>query len=172
MTTIHRPFTQEAMARTTSSFVQARKKVLASVLTVLSGLTFCGGVAAQSQPLVQFLNPASSSTPFSEAVKVGNLLYVSGQMGLQPNSPTLAPGGIEPETKQAMENLKATLERYGYSLKDVVKCTGMLADMKEFGSFNTVYLSYFSKPYPARSVIGVNGLAFGGRVEIECIAAK
>lgn len=148
------------------------RKASASVLILMASLTLCAGATAQQQSQIQFLNQASSSSPFSEAVRVGNVLYISGQMGLQPGTTTLTPGGIEPETKQAMENLKATLLRYGYSMKDVVKCTGMLADMKEFGSFNAAYLSFFSKPYPARSVIGVAGLAFGGRVEVECIAAK
>jgi len=156
----------------TSHFFDITRNVRSTILLVLANWILCAGATAQQQNSIQFLNQAFSTSPFSEAVLVGNLFYVSGQMGLQPGTTTLIPGGIEAESKQAMENLKATLERYDYSMKDVIKCTGMLADMKEFGSFNTAYLSFFSKPYPVRSVIGVNGLAFGGRVEVECIASK
>jgi enamine deaminase RidA (YjgF/YER057c/UK114 family) len=70
-----------------------------------------------------------------------------------------------------MENIKASLKAHGYSMSDVVKCTVMLAEMSEFGTFNEVYKSFFTKPYPAGSALGANGLAFGARVEVECIAA-
>jgi enamine deaminase RidA (YjgF/YER057c/UK114 family) len=71
-----------------------------------------------------------------------------------------------------MKNIASLLESSGYSMQNVIKCTVFLADMNEFASFNKEYLSFFSKPYPARSAIGINSLAFGGRVEIECVAAK
>ena len=107
--------------------------------------------------------------PFSEAVRVGNMLYLSGQIGLD-GSMNLAPGGIIPETRQVMENIKDSLERYGSSLEHVVKATVMMADMSEWGEMNKVYMTYFSKHLPARSALGANGLAMGARVEIECIA--
>jgi reactive intermediate/imine deaminase len=108
--------------------------------------------------------------PFSEAVQVGSLLFVSGQVGALPGTLTLAPGGVGPESKQAIENIRAILARHGATLKDVVKCTIFLADIKEWAAFNEVYRQYFSAPYPARSALGANGLAIGARVEVECVA--
>jgi 2-iminobutanoate/2-iminopropanoate deaminase len=107
--------------------------------------------------------------PFSEAVRMGSVLYLSGQMGID-QSVHLVPGGIAAETRQALENIKTTLEKYGSSLERVIKVTVMLADMNEWAEMNKVYLEYFSKNLPARSAFGTSGLALGGRVEIECIA--
>ena len=122
---------------------------------------------------VEYLNsPANKSLglPFSEAVRVGNMLYLAGQVGNTPGKLELVPGGIRAEAKQAMENMKAILERNGSSLDHVVKCTVFLADMKEWPVFNEVYRSFFSSHFPARSSLGTTGLAIGARVEIECIA--
>ena len=83
---------------------------------------------------------------------------------------SVVPGGIAAETRQAMENIRATLERYGSSLDRVVKATVMLADMAEWGEMNQVYVTYFDEHLPARSAFGAAGLALGARVEIECIA--
>ena len=107
--------------------------------------------------------------PFSEAVRVGNMLYLSGQIGVD-SSMKLVPGGIAAETRQVMENIKTTLERYGSSLDHVIKVTVMLADISEWGEMNTVYVQFFSKHLPARSALGANGLALEARVEIECTA--
>jgi 2-iminobutanoate/2-iminopropanoate deaminase len=107
--------------------------------------------------------------PFSAAVRVGKMLYLSGQIGLDATG-NLAPGGIVGETRQTMENIKATLEHYGSSLDHVVKATVMLADMSEWAEMNRVYVTYFARHLPARSALGVNGLALGARVEIECLA--
>ena len=119
-----------------------------------------------SNPITDKLN-----LPFSEAVRVGDLLYLSGQLGNTPGTLTLMPGGIGPETRQTMENIKAALERHGSSMDRVVKCTVFLADMKDWPAMNEAYRSYFGKMPPARSTIGTSGLALGARVEIECIAA-
>ena len=111
-----------------------------------------------------------ANLPFSEAVRVGNTLYLSGVIGFTPGTRTLVPGGIDGQTKQVMETIRAVLERNGSSLDDVVKCTVMLADMSEWAKMNAVYVTYFTKHFPARSAMGVNGLALGAQVEIECIA--
>ena len=140
-------------------------------LVVSMGLS-ASNVQAQDNAGVQFLNQPTSATPFSEAVRVGKTLYMSGQLGMVPGTPKLIAGGVAAETRQALENTKATLERYSYSLKDVVKCTVLLADIADFTAFNDVYLSFFARPYPARTLMAVKDLAFGARVEIECIAAK
>ena len=124
----------------------------------------------QKNPDVEYLTSEHmEGLPFSEAVRVGSMLYLSGMIGME-GSMQLAPGGIIAETRQAMENIKATLERYGSSLEHVIKVTVMMADMSEWSEMNKVYVTYFTKNLPARSALGVNGLAFGARVEIECIA--
>ena len=114
-----------------------------------------------------------TTLPFSEAVKVGNTLYLSGQIGNVPGSLALAEGGIEGEAKQVMENIKTSLTAHDHDMSDLVKCSVFLADMSEWGAFNTVYATFFeANRFPARSAFGVNGLALGARVEVECIAAK
>jgi reactive intermediate/imine deaminase len=98
------------------------------------------------------------------------MLYLSGQLGTD-GAFGLVPGGIKAETKQTMDNIRRVLERHGSSFDHVVKCTVMLADMSEWGAMNEVYVTYFAKDrLPARSALGVNGLALGARVEIECLA--
>ncbi|HZS48853.1 MAG TPA: RidA family protein [Blastocatellia bacterium] len=113
----------------------------------------------------------SQNLPFSEAVRVGKMLYISGNIGTVPGTLDLAPGGIEPETKQALENIGQILKANGSSFSRVVKCTVMMADMKEWPDMNKVYVTYFPKGHlPARSAFGTSGLARGARVEIECTA--
>ena len=107
--------------------------------------------------------------PFSSAVRVDNTLYLSGNIGNLPGTIELAEGGIEGETRQTMENMKAVLEQFGSSMDEVVKCTVFLADMAEWGAMNEVYKTYFTRK-PARSALGASGLALDARVEIECIA--
>jgi reactive intermediate/imine deaminase len=115
--------------------------------------------------------PAPSSTaPYSDAVRVGNLLFLSGKLGTLPGQTEVVPGGIIAETRQTLENIKTTLEANGSSMDNVVKCTVMLADVDEWADMNSVYRTYFPTSKPARSSFGVNGLVRGARVEIECIA--
>ena len=108
--------------------------------------------------------------PFSEAVRVGHMLYLSGMLGNLPGTTQLAEGGIGPETRQTMENIKAALEKHGSSMSEVVKCTVFIADIAEWPAMNEVYVTYFDGHLPARSALGANGLALGARVEIECLA--
>jgi 2-iminobutanoate/2-iminopropanoate deaminase len=123
-----------------------------------------------NSPRVEYLTSGSTRTlPFSEAVRVGDMLYLSGKLGTGASG--LVPGGIKAETKQTMENIRSVLERNGSSLNEVVKCTVMLADMSEWGAMNEVYVTFFAKDrMPARSAFGVSGLALNARVEIECLA--
>ena len=137
-----------------------------------AGLAIGPVFAGETAP-VEFLNSGKvlpTNLPFSEAVRVGNMIYLSGQIGIVPGTMKLAPGGIKEEARQTMENIKTSLEANGYALSSVVKCTVMLADISEWGMFNEVYRSFFSPPFPARSALGANGLALGARVEVECIA--
>ncbi len=107
--------------------------------------------------------------PFSSAVRVDDMLYLSGSIGLVPGTRNLAEGGIQGETRQTLENISRTLENFGSSIDKVIKCTVFLADMSEWGAMNEVYTTYFVNK-PARSALGTSGLALGARVEIECIA--
>jgi 2-iminobutanoate/2-iminopropanoate deaminase len=112
-----------------------------------------------------------AALPFSQAVRVGDVVYLSGQIGTRPGDfSAVVPGGIEEETRQTMENIRAALEKSGSSMDRVVKCTVMLADMKDWPAMNAVYARYFSNAKPARSSFGATGLALGAKVEIECLA--
>lgn len=108
--------------------------------------------------------------PFSEAVRVGHMLYLSGQLGYDRETAKLVEGGIAAETKKTLDNIKATLEKYGSSMSEVVKCTVFLADISEWAAMNEVYVTYFPSNPPARSALGSSGLALGARTEIECMA--
>jgi reactive intermediate/imine deaminase len=133
--------------------------------------TLVPGVIAAQQP--EFLHPYGPPTrPFSPAVRVGNVLYLAGQVGTPPDaSGGVVPGGIAAETKQTMNNIKDVLEKTGSDMEHVVKCTVFMADMKEWDAMNAVYRTFFKEPrFPARSAFGTTGLALNARVEIECIA--
>jgi reactive intermediate/imine deaminase len=109
--------------------------------------------------------------PFSDAVQVGDVLYLSGALGNVPGKMELVAGGIEGETRQMFGNIARTLEQNGLSFDDVFKCQVFLADMKEWPAFNKIYVEYFKADrLPARSALGVNGLAMGARVEMEVTA--
>ncbi|MEO5577577.1 MAG: RidA family protein [Sphingomicrobium sp.] len=127
------------------------------------------GAPASAAPPVYY--PSDFPFPFSDAVQVGDLLILSGQIGAKPGTTAVVPGGIEPETRQVMANIDASLKRRGLGMDAVVKCTVMLADMKDWPAFNKIYATYFQKGrYPARSALGVNGLALGAKIELECWA--
>jgi reactive intermediate/imine deaminase len=143
--------------------------LLAAAVTISIPLS-----ASAAQGGIEYLNSGKvlpATLPFSEGVRVGNTLYLSGQLGIVPGSMKLAAGGIAEETRQAMQNIKTSLEANGFALTNLVKCTAMLADMSEWGAFNDVYKTFFPVHFPARSAFGTSGLALGARVEIECVAA-
>ncbi len=110
--------------------------------------------------------------PFSEAVAIGDLLFLSGQIGSKPGELKLVKGGVQAETRQAMANIIAILEKYGSSVDKIAKCTIFLGNMDEWAEMNIAYLEALGDHRPARSALGANGLALGGSVEIECIAAR
>jgi 2-iminobutanoate/2-iminopropanoate deaminase len=146
-------------------------RLTCTLATALLGVV--GAATSAQEPAVEFLNSGKvvpATLPFSEAVRVGDTLYLSGQVGIKPGTLELVPGGIQAEARQTLENIRTTLEAHGYSMRDVVKCTVMLADIAEWATFNEVYKTYFTPPYPARSALGANGLAIGARVEVECLA--
>ena len=129
--------------------------------------------AGRSAARVEYLKNTGGtrSLPFSEAVRVGDMLYLSGQVGVDAAG-AVVPGGIEAETRQTLENIRAVLERHGSSLDGVVKCTVMLADIRnDYAPMNAVYRTFFApERLPSRSTFGTSGLALGARVEIECWA--
>ncbi len=108
--------------------------------------------------------------PYSQAIKVGNLLFTSGQIPINPATGTIVEGGIKEQTRQSLTNIKAILEEAGLTLSDVVKTTVFLADMNDFADMNGVYAEFFSEPYPARSAVAVKTLPKGASVEIEVVA--
>ena len=149
---------------------------LALALTGSFGCEDPDDVGVDSAPEVTYLTTPESEAlgfPFSEAVRVGHMLYLSGQVGevqVAPGEARLVDGGIQAETRQTLENIKAVLERYGSSMDRVVKCTVMIEEMSEWPAMNEVYATYFPGPKPARSALGADGLALDARVEIECWA--
>jgi 2-iminobutanoate/2-iminopropanoate deaminase len=113
--------------------------------------------------------PGNRQLPFSAAVRVGPMLYLSGQLGTD-STGRLVAGGIGPETAQALANVSGLLAAQGSGMDRVVKCTAMLADMAEWPAMNVEYARQFPAGFPARSAFGTSGLALGARVELECMA--
>ena len=121
----------------------------------------------------EFINAEGLSLqnlPFSLAVKYDNIIYVSGQIGFAVETGKLVEGGIIPETKQTMENIKMILEQNGSSMEKVIKCTCVLVDYSELGQMNSEYIKFFPNHKPARIAFAANEIAAGARIEIECIA--
>ncbi len=129
--------------------------------------------AALAETIERYTDPtmADANLPFSQAVRVGDMLYLSGQIGNVPGTLELAPGGMEGQARQTMDNIEAVLKANGASFANVTKCLVMLADMSQWADFNKVYVTYFEPgEFPARSAFGANGLALGGALEVECEA--
>ena len=110
--------------------------------------------------------------PYSQAVQEGNTIYVSGQIPIVPEKGELIEGGIQEQTRQSLTNISNILAAAGYSMKDVVKTTVLLADIADFGAMNAVYAEFFTEPYPARAAFQAAAIPKGAKVEIECIAVK
>jgi len=108
--------------------------------------------------------------PYSAGIKIGNFVYTAGQLGLDPNSGELTPGGVEAQTRRALENISNILHAAGGTMENIVKTTVFLQDMNDFARMNSVYASFFDSTPPARSTVQVAGLPKGGLVEIEAIA--
>jgi reactive intermediate/imine deaminase len=144
--------------------------LLAMVMSCMAGAAF-----ATDKADISYLNSGKvfpATLPLAEAVRVGNTLYLSGQIGIEPGTLKLVPGGMKEEARQTMINIKTSLEANGYSLRDLVKCTVMLADMTKWAEFNEVYRTFFTDHFPARSAFGAHGLALGAQVEVDCTAAR
>ena len=110
--------------------------------------------------------------PYSQAIQVGNLVYTSGQIPIDPSTGAFVEGGIKEQTSQSLTNVKAILEEVGLSMSNVVKTTVFMADMNDFAEMNAVYAVFFTEPYPARSAVAVKTLPKGALIEIEVVAEK
>ena len=108
--------------------------------------------------------------PYSQAIRVGNLVYTSGQIPIDPATGAFVEGGIKEQTRQSLTNVRAILAEAGLAMSDVVKTTVFMADMNDFAEMNAVYAEFFSEPYPARSAVAVKTLPKGALVEIEVVA--
>ena len=110
--------------------------------------------------------------PYSQAVKVGNMVFTSGQIPIDPATGVFVEGGIKEQTRQSLTNVKAILTAAGLDMSHVVKTTVFMADMADFADMNSVYAEFFGEPYPARSAVAVKTLPKGALIEIEVIAAR
>ena len=154
-----------------------------AVLTIVVGIVGCtieprtdrNGSGTEEDMRRQVIQPEGVARlpVFSSAIRSGDLIFLSGQLGALPNvsPPRLVEGGLGPETRQTMENIITVLDAADATLDDLIKCTVFLADIGDYAAMNEVYQEYFPSDPPARSAMAGSGLALGARVEIECIAA-
>ncbi|MBL4682085.1 MAG: RidA family protein [Pseudomonadales bacterium] len=149
------------------------KKIILLIVLLSNSTLFCQTVWGETE--LEVLGAAENkkyNLPFSEAVAFGDILFLSGQIGMKPGETALVPGGVQAETRQTMLNIKTILEKYGSSLEKIIKCTIFLGNMSQWAEMNIAYIEALGDHRPARSALGANGLALNGSVEIECIAAR
>ena len=141
-------------------------------LALIAAAVLLGACAPARRPPEFMARASGPARPFSAAVRANGFLYLSGQIGTD-SAGRVVTGGVQAETRQAMENIRGVLALHGSSLDRVVKCTVFMADIKEWASMNEVYVTFFdASRRPARSAMGASGLALDARVEIECLAAE
>ena len=143
------------------------------MVITLGGVALAGATGCSAPLRADHVNSAHAPAldrPYSDLVRVGNMLYLSGALGTAPGTLTLVPGGVREQTRQALQNIGALLEENGSALDRVAKCTVMLADIADYAAMNEVYVEAFPGPKPARSTFAAQGLALGAQVEIECWA--
>ena len=143
----------------------------------LSGLTMAHATEASANGAkAKYYQSEATKTlglPFSDVVQVGNLYFLSGQIGALPGTLDMAGTTMEAQARQAMDNIGAILKERDLTFDNVVKCTVMMKDMSQWSAFNTVYVTYFKpEQYPARSAFGANDLAIGALLEVECMATQ
>ncbi len=148
--------------------------IIAAALIVAAALLISGrGERDSDEPAKETVTEPGFPVglPFAPAVRVDDLLFLSGQVGVLPGRLELVEGGLEAEARQTMENIGRVLEAAGAGFDDLIKCTVFLDDIGDWEAFNEVYRTYFDGEQPARSAFGTTGLALGAAVEVECIAA-
>lgn len=152
------------------------KRLLTALLVCLAAGTVAfaaeppASKAPKSKKVIAAQNAPAAIGPYSQAIKAGSLLFLSGSLGMDPASGKIVEGGVAPETEQALNNLEAVLKEAGAEFGHIVKTTIFLADMADFKTVNEIYAKRFSSAPPARSCVAVKELPRGGKVEIEAIA--
>jgi 2-iminobutanoate/2-iminopropanoate deaminase len=150
------------------------RTLLLIVPAFAAGLLVQPALVAQppARRAIQPANFPSTGLPYSPGILVGNTLYLSGQLGRDPKTATLVPGGIEAETRQVLTNLREVLRAAGMDYGDVVSVTAFLSDFDDFEAYNKVYREHFPEDPPARATVGVSRLNLGARIELQMIAAR
>jgi 2-iminobutanoate/2-iminopropanoate deaminase len=141
------------------------------IVVMLAVLAGCAPMPLEKTIIASDNAPAAIG-PYSQAVRVGNMLYLSGQLGMVPETGDFAEGGIEAQARQALSNQRAVLETAGFTLEDVVQCQVFITDMDNYPVFNGVYQEFFEADFPARAVVEVSRLPKDGLVEIMMVAVK
>ena len=151
-------------------------RLIASYALATVLITSCNIQSSNDNPMKQRIdtqNAPAAIGPYSQAIDSGTgLIFVSGQLPIDPATGAFPEGGVQEQTRQSLTNAKAILEAAGLGLANVVKTTVFLADMGDFAAMNEIYAQFFSEPFPARSAVAVKTLPKGALVEIECIAAR
>ena len=138
-------------------------------ISIISTLTFSKEPNQMTKEIISTENAPQAIGPYSQAVKAGNLIFISGQVPLNPKTGDLVTESIEDQARQVLDNVKSICEAAGQSLDDIVKISIFLTDLNNFAVVNDVMKEYFSEPYPARATVEVSGLPLGVNVEIEAI---
>jgi reactive intermediate/imine deaminase len=140
-------------------------------ISVLSILIFSKELNQMSKEIISTENAPQAIGPYSQAVKAGGLMFISGQIPLNPETGDLVSGSIEDEANQVLQNIKSICEAAGHGMEDIVKITIFLTDLGNFATVNDVMKKHFSEPYPARATVEISGLPLGVNVEIEAIVS-
>ena len=140
-------------------------------IPLLSTLIFSKEINEMSKEIISTENAPQAIGPYSQAVKAGGLMFISGQIPLNPGTGDLVSGSIEDEANQVLQNIKSICEAAGYGMEDIVKITIFLTDLGNFATVNEVMKKHFSEPYPARATVEISGLPLGVNVEIEAIVS-
>jgi 2-iminobutanoate/2-iminopropanoate deaminase len=151
-----------------------KKTLIITVIMVLSfGIAHCqtGKTEKSSKRVITFEN-TPAKRPYSPAIEAGNMLFVSGQIAVDPANGKLVEGGIDAQTRQVLKNLKNVIEKGGYAMENVVKCTVLLQDISFYAAMNQIYMEYFPNDPPARMAFAVKDLPMGALIEIDAIAVK
>ena len=140
-------------------------------IPLLSTLIFSKEINEMSKEIISTENAPQAIGPYSQAVKAGGLMFISGQIPLNPETGDLVSGSIEDEANQVLQNIKSICEAAGHGMEDIVKITIFLTDLGNFATVNEVMKKHFSEPYPARATGEISGLPLGVNVEIEAIVS-
>jgi 2-iminobutanoate/2-iminopropanoate deaminase len=151
-----------------------KNSLIVSSFLLIASLTACNAPqqAVNGKKRIITLENTPSKRPYSPAVEVNNMLFVSGQVATDISTGKLIEGGIEEQARKALSNLRNVIEKSGYTMQDVVRCTVLLSDISFYGTMNQIYMEYFQADPPARMAFAVKDLPLGSLIEIDAIAVK